>query len=198
MPRSLVLTFLSAVLSLCMNHNALAGSYQHAATGIIFPEQVGTLEKGQVTDFEKDHPGLGVSVGYHGPSITVTLYIYTMGLEAVPDDLNSSTIQNHFKQVAADVMRAEERGWYSNVRKISEGEVSWGRPSTTKSLHASFSYVQNERDRLSHLYLMGFKNHFFKVRFTHDKSEGARVEGLQERFLRELAEILRGARERRS
>jgi hypothetical protein len=186
---------LFAAFCVCINLSALAAPYQHAATGVTFPERLGTLEKGQVTDFEKDHPGLGVSVGYHGPGITVTLYIYTMGLEAVPEDLKSSTIRNHFNQVCADVMRAGERGLYANVSKISEDQVTWGDPSKTKSLHAWFTYLQNGRDRLSHLYLMGFKNHFFKVRFTYDKSEGATAEGLQKRFLRELAQILRGGRE---
>ena len=192
MKRLVIVITLSIVACLFVNHGALAQAYQHAATGIVFPEQLATLEKGRVTDYEKTHPGLGVAVGYNGPGITVTIYVYTMGMTSVPDDLQAATIRNHFKQVTGDIVRAEKRGYYSNVRKISVGEVSWGNASTaTRSLHASFSYIQNGKDRFSHLYLMGFKNHFLKVRFTYDATEQAIVVKLQKKFLGDLGRIIK-------
>ncbi|MDP2277273.1 MAG: hypothetical protein Q8K51_03525, partial [Nitrospirota bacterium] len=38
--------------------------YRHPATGLIFPDSVEGIIRGNVTDFEGKNPGLGISVAY--------------------------------------------------------------------------------------------------------------------------------------
>ncbi len=180
-----------------MIHSAWAEAYRHRPTGIVFPDRVATLEKeARVTDYEADNPGLGVSVAYNGPGVTVTIYVYTMGMKTIPADLRSSTLKMHLKQATGDIVSAGEEGHYSNVKKISDGEAAWGSDATgTTSLHASYSYTQRGRDRLSHLYLMGYRNHFLKVRFTYDKEIQEAAEKTQKDFLAEFRRILGGIEE---
>ncbi|MBU4460722.1 MAG: hypothetical protein KJ579_09150 [Verrucomicrobia bacterium] len=180
---------LAAVL-LCIGLDALAQPYRHPATDLVFPEQLAGLERGDVTDYETKSPGLGVSVGYNVPGITVTIYLYTMGMKAVPDDLTSQPLKRHFAGVVSDVFRAGESGAYANVKKTAEGSAALdGSEKGPRALHASFSYSQKGRDRLSHLYLMGFRNHFLKVRFTYDKDMQETAEAVRVKLLGALDEM---------
>lgn len=194
MSRSVRGICLSVAVSLLIAQGALADAYRHAATGITFPDRMATLEKEkQVTDFEEKAPGLGIGVGYNGPGITVTVYLYTMGMKTIPANLKSSILKDHFKQAIGDIVRTGEMGDYSNVKKISEGEVAWGNTGAdARSLHASFGYSQSGRDRMSHLYLLGFRNHFLKVRFTYDREMQETAEKVQTEFLREFSSLLGG------
>ena len=126
MKRVAVKWFLLFILFLCARPDLLANPYRHAGTGLVFPEKLATLEKGEVTDYEREHPGLGVSIGYNAPGITVTVCLYTMGLKTVPNDIKSGVMKIHFEQVMGDVKRIEEYGIYARVKKTSEGEITIG------------------------------------------------------------------------
>ena len=187
-------TILSVIACMLMIQSAWTDAYRHRPTGIVFPGRLATLEReAGVTDFEAQTPGLGVSIGYNGPGITVTIYVYTMGMKTIPADLHSSELKDHFKQAASDIVRAGEMGLYSNVQKVSDGEAVWDPAGTgTASFHASYSYTQHGRDRLSHLYLMEHRNHFLKIRFTYDKEIQEAAENTQRDFLAEFSRILAG------
>lgn len=186
--------FLVAAMILLMSQAVLAEAYRHEATGIVFPEYIATLvREAQRTDFESENPGLGISFGYSDLGIKVTVYVYTMGLPTIPDDLGSSIVKAQFQQTVDDVIGAGKAGYYSNVKKIFEGETAWGNAGTkTRSLQASFTYNQNGQDCLSHVYLLGFKNHFVKVRLTYDKEVQESAEKTQKAFLEEFGRILEG------
>ena len=194
MKRAVLSTFISVAITiiLLMFQRASAEAYRHSETGIVFPDRVAILEKrAEVTSYEAKHPGLGISVGYDASGMTVTVYVYKMGMKSIPTNLNSLVLKNQFKQAASDIVSLGELGYYSNVKKISDGEVSWGAAGADKrSLHAFYSYSQKGQDRLSHLYLMGFRNHFFKVRFTYDKEVEKPAEKVQKKFLKEFSRIL--------
>ena len=86
--------FVAITISLLMFLGALAEAYRHNETGIVFPDRVTILEKrAEVTSYEAKYPGLGISVGYDGPGITVTVYVYTMGMKSIPTDLNSLVLK---------------------------------------------------------------------------------------------------------
>lgn len=174
---------------------AIAAPYHHAPTGIIFPDQLGSLPKHtQISDYEATKPGLGVSVAYNGPGITVTIYLYTLGLDTVSTDLDSPLLNNHFKDTARDVHRAGELGYYEKVRSLPEDRITWSsRPDATRSLRARFSYNQRGVERLSNLYLLGFKNHFLKIRYTHDQAVTPNAETVLTNLLEDLDAILREA-----
>ncbi|MDP3259705.1 MAG: hypothetical protein Q8M34_03845 [Thermodesulfovibrionales bacterium] len=170
---------------------AQTNSYRHPATGLIFPDSVAGIVRGDVTDFEGKNPGLGVSVAYDRPGITVTLYIYTFGFKSIPSDLSSPALRTHFAQVMQDIYEVEKRGYYKFVNKTAEG-ITFLRTDKTgpQALFASFSYVQNGIERLSRVYLLGHKQHFVKIRFTYDKSVQAQTEGKLTAFLNEMADMI--------
>lgn len=167
-------------------------AYHHPPTGIVFPQRLATLQKApEVTDYEMKSPGLGVSIGYGEPGIKVTIYLYTLGMDSIPDNLQSPILSKHFKDATEAILQIEEIGHYSNVKKLSEGAAQWDASQTdTTSLHAVFSYTERGRECLSHLYLMGFRNHFLKVRFTYLKSYQKPAEEVQRQFLAELSRLL--------
>jgi hypothetical protein len=188
---------ISSVLALALfwtAHDSAAEPYRHPATGLLFPDRFAAMEKAGIRDFERENPGFGTSVSYNAPGITVTIYLYTAGLKSVPSNLASPVMRRHFAEVVGEVIGAGKRGgYYSNVKKISEEEVSLGAPhAEPRALLATFSYVQSGRERLSKLYLMGYKNHFLKVRFTYDKSVRSGAEETHKQFLRELTTMIQG------
>lgn len=180
---------LSVAMLLGLAWSAAAGSYRHEPTGLLFPERLAQLEKGEVTDFEPQIPGGGIGVGYSGPGITVTLYVYALGRKSIPDGFQSRVLKEHFKETVGDVMEAGRRGLYKGGKKESEGVAAWDAGETgRKSLHAQFRFTQGGRERHSHLYLTGFRDHFIKIRFTYD----AQVQGAAEKTLKDfLAEMSR-------
>ena len=173
--------------------NAQTTQYRHPATGLVFPDSVAGIVKGNVKDFEGTNPGLGVSVPYDRPGITVTVYIYTFGFKSIPNDLSSPALKNHFAQVMQDIYEVEKRGYYKFVKKTAEG-ITFLRADKTgpQALSASFSYVQNGVERLSKVYLLGHKQHFLKIRFTYDKSVQAQAEGKLTAFLNAMANMIEG------
>ena len=173
--------------------DAQTTQYRHPATGLTFPDSVDGIIKGNVKDFEGTSPGLGVSVSYDRPGITVTVYVYNLRLKSIPDDLSSPVLKNHFAQVMNDIYEVEKRGYYKFVKKTAEG-ITFLRADKTgpQALSASFSYVQNGVDRLSKLYLLGHKNHFVKIRFTYDKSVQAQTEEKLTAFLNAMANMIEG------
>ncbi len=170
--------------------------YHHRPTGIVFPNRLGRLHKAtEVTDYELKSPGLGVSIIYGEPGIKVTIYLYTMGLSSIPNNLQSPILKEHFVEATGAIWQTQELGHYSNVTKLSEGEVAWdGTDTGAKSLHAAFSYTERGGECLSHIYLMGFQNHFLKVRFTYLKSNQKIAEEVQEQFFAELSRLLEESR----
>ncbi len=189
--RCMAIFSLTFFLIFLVCHESSAEPYQHPATGFVFPDHFAEMDKGKVTDYEKDHPGLGVSASYDAPGITLTIYLYDMGMKSISSDLNSAVFTEHFEQVVGEVIQAENRGVYSSVMRLSEAEVFLSSTQTgPRALAASFSYVQNGRERLSKLYLTGYKDHFLKVRFTYDKIVQIKGEKTLKQFLDELSMII--------
>jgi len=173
--------------------DAQTTQYRHPATGLIFPDSVEGIIRGNITDFEGKNPGLGVSVAYDRPGITVTVYLYTLGLRSISGDLASPALKNHFAQVMQDIYEVEKRGYYKFVNKTAEG-ITFFRADKTgpQALSASFSYVQNGVERLSRVYLLGHRQHFVKIRFTYDKSVQAQTEEKLTAFLNAMANMIEG------
>jgi len=167
---------------------ASAASYIHSQTAMVFPDQLAGMDRGTVTDFEKEHPGYGVSIGYNAPGITVTIYLYNLGMESLSDSLESPVLAAHFEQVVEDVVQAGRMGMYDSLQKTAEAVVVFPpRQSGHGALSANFSMVQQGVDRISNLYLLVYRNHFLKVRFTYDRNVQAQAENSLDQFLAYLA-----------
>ena len=172
--------------------NCQAGPYFHEGTGILLPEQIAGMPiiDERFVDYEKDSPGLGISVLYQSDSAIATVYLYTMGLKSIPNDLQSPVLRSQFEQAAGDIMRFRK-----GANKILEDNYAWGDfKEDAKSLHGYFSFIADGVDYRSHLHLMGFSNHFLKVRFTYAAEAQETGEELHNKFMRELRVVLDEAR----
>ncbi len=181
----LVTVFLASLAGL--SHTAAAETYQHLPTKLIFPDRIAGMEKTGVRDFENEHPGLGVAVNYSLPGIDLSIYVYSKRMSKVPDDLTSQVLEGELTHAIGEV-----RGVYREMKITSKGVVSLG-PSAAKpnALAASFKYTQKGIKRLSELYLLGHRNHFFKVRFTYDEPLQKQIDSRRVQLREELGQLLR-------
>ena len=180
------------VFFMLVSLSVFAKPYTNPATGLIFPDKLAGLDRGKVTKFEKKHPGLGVSIGFNAPGITVTIYIYNLKYKKIPADLKSKIFQQHFAQVIGDVKHYGQKGKYRYLEEVSQGEIFLDEKTKkgAKSLVASFSYTQSGKNRLSKLYLMGYRNNFLKIRFTYNTKVKAEAKQVMVQFQEELGKML--------
>lgn len=166
---------------------AEATPYKHPETGLVFEETMGGLNKGNFRNFEEKYPGLGVSIGYNASGITVTVYIYNLGMESIDDNLESPSFKRHFKEVIRDIFAAEKAGHYKDVTLLQIRAIDLGPKKTCpRALAASLSYTQGEINRLSKVYLLVYKQQFLKIRFTHDENANAQAEAALPAFLNQI------------
>ncbi len=175
---------------------AQAEPYTHPATALVFPDLIGALKREpDAADFEAKQAGLGTGITYRAPGVTVSIYLYTLRLPEVSADLASPVLKAQFDQAAADVHRAAALGHYSGVKQDESNEVVWSEaPEAVRSHHTRFAYLQRGTERLSHLDLAAVKNHFFKIRFTYDRSVSDDAEKMRSLLLVELDRAARAVR----
>lgn len=174
-----------------MSEKIEGGPYQHQGSGISFPENLGGMERGDITNYEITKPGFGISVGYNIDSINATIYIYDCGISNIPAGVDSGIIKDHFNEVIREIFEAYELGMYDGVVKLSEGKSYLGNSLRgPEALSSSLMISQYGFKRLSHIYLGVYNNQFLKIRFSYNESieiEGAKTLSL---FLNEIAKLL--------
>jgi len=72
--------------------------------GLSFPDSVAGFPRGDVRDFEKDHPGLGYGVKYNKDNTwLVDVFIYDDGFKDLPDSLSADVVVKQFDQARGDI-----------------------------------------------------------------------------------------------
>jgi hypothetical protein len=129
--------------------------------GVKLSVQYAGFTRGNVIDYETEHPGLGISVAYRGEQGESTIYIYDKGLSEITDGPMSQLIQQEFEQALQDVLNAPNgRG-----ELISQHVI--GAPGRgPEFLCAEFILKDAIRSRRTLLYLTGASGHFVKIRIT--------------------------------
>jgi hypothetical protein len=161
--------------------SAFGNSYHDKPTGISFPDQLGGMNRGEITDFEKDHPGLGVGILYRAsdPAIYADIYVYNLGVPSIPTGWDSKMIHDEWKQAEGDIYTIEKQGKYQQVKNLKESSALLGMDKNAPiALRADFSYISNGSKKLSYLYMMGYHKNFIKIRFTFPeamKAEGEKA-----------------------
>jgi len=176
---------------------ALRADYKDKATGLQFPGTIGNMRQDSVTDFEKDHPGLGlgVGIGYIGanPQIYADVFVYNLKLKQIPDGSGNKVVIQQMADAERDIFLQEQRGVYSKVKKIKSASRLLGASSDAPfALQSEFTYTQKNVAKRSFIYLTAYRNNFVKIRFTYpEKDERAGEQALQA-FLTEIGKILKG------
>ena len=186
--KSLYSSIVAAALCLFCLHSLSA--VQKAETEpnskeLVFNKKIGTLIKGETTDFEKKSPGLGMSVGYNAPGITLTVYKYNMGLKKIAPDPSSEMLTKHFRAIQQNIYSLEKQGKYKSVKEIMTETADIG--NKKKAHHTIFEYIQTGKKRMSHMYLWANNNFFIKVRYTYDVERIDEAERNLELILRDLS-----------
>ena len=144
--------------------------------GLAIPERVGGLVHGQPVDYETKAPGLGYSLRFSGqPGWVVDVYLYDMGLKAIPDDIESGIVKGQLASAKGDIVELGRRGSYGNVTELDEFSVTEG--GKTGFRCASFSYLRGERKDMevsSYVCLTSWSNKFVKLRITAAKGQLSR------------------------
>jgi hypothetical protein len=170
---------------------ARAETFRDGATGLLFTDRLAGLSMVGVTDYEKERPGLGVGVGYNGPGITLTIYLYTLGMKSIPESPDSEVFRKHFDQCMGDIITAGQRGLYADVKKLSEDRFSLGSGQAERTgLCGAFSFMQQGTARLSKVYLFVYKNNFLKIRYSYNRDVETRGEATLDRVMKELGAML--------
>lgn len=193
MKRHILICLAVSLILLFFSVSAFAVPYRHSATGLVFPDRLASMKKGEVRDFEKDNPGLGVSVGYDAPGIALTIFIYDYRIKEFPANPDDPAMKKHFDQVLSDVMKMGEQGKYEYLilENISDEIVLGASKKGPRVLSASFSYVLNGEKSVSALYLVSYKKNFIKLRYTYNENVKAKAKVILRQLLYRLALMLR-------
>lgn len=134
--------------------------------GLKFPDQLDGAQIGETHDFESTDPGLGYGVRYHKPGWTVDIYIYDLGHNAIPSDLNSKLVKAQLAQAQGDIFKLEQRGTYSQVKRIGSHTLK-DHAGHARFLCEDFSYVDSALGKVdSFLCLTSWHAKFLKFRLT--------------------------------
>jgi hypothetical protein len=155
--------------------------------GLTFPASIAGAERSGVRDYEKDHPGLGYSVGYRQPGVVSTVYIYDLQMRDIPDDPSARVIKAEFEAAQGDMMGVLRQGLYS---KVDRKEQFWAADAHNRPrlLCGVATVVRIERaDELaSYLCVGGWNGKFVKFRITGAQLPDASVR----RFLQAWMDLL--------
>ncbi len=134
--------------------------------GLTFPDRVAGATLGPVTDFEKDHPGLGYGVRYQQQGWAIDVYIYDDGIKPIPDDLGAEVHKKQIDQAQGDIFEMQKSGRYSGV-KLTRSHVIKDRSGRTRFLCRDFTFAREKTGKVdSYLCLTGWNNKFVKFRLT--------------------------------
>jgi hypothetical protein len=149
---------------------------------IDFPDVKG-FTRGKVQTFPKAE--LGYSVPYDAPGLAVTVYVYNFGLKKIPDGAKSDEVKDEMKRAVADLDRAQQAGLYKSVKEVGKEEaVALGKgKDAPAALRRQFEVERKDGVKSSAIYVVGYKDHFVKLRITHnpdDKDAADKIAALLE------------------
>lgn len=160
----------SGIILIGADHVTAQG-YRHPQTDITLPDSIGgSLYLWKVTNFEKDHPGVGVGVSYrHAQQLMrVDIYFYTNKEPNIPHGI-TSVVEKELKNIIQGLK-------YQNLSIVIPKEII---PiGSMPFLHSALTYSQNDKGWVSHRYLTGYRNHFIKIYITYtadNATEGERL-----------------------
>jgi hypothetical protein len=164
--------------------SGVAGAQESLAIhGLKFPARIQAAERGSTHNFEKDNPGLGHSVHYRAPDWAITVYIYDLGRDKIPDDPRSEIVKAQLDAAKREV---------DDVRTAVEWRREFtidGESRKPRFICASCAFKDEKSQPLdSFICLTAWKNKFIKYRLTTRPRQGTEAEAI--RFMRAWVRVL--------
>jgi hypothetical protein len=133
--------------------------------GLTFPPTISGADRFSLREYEKEHPGLGYSVGYRWPDAVATVYIYDLKQRDIPDNPSAAPIKAQFASASADIFRTQQQGVYRNVEALGDFSMADAHGRTRLQCGA-FKLTRTEGELASYLCVGGWNNKFVKFRIT--------------------------------
>ncbi len=134
-----------------------------------------------------DDKKLGYSVAYQGDGAIVTVFVYNLGRDAIPDGPDSDALKAEMYEsvVALEANKAGKQPRYKALTPLDEKVVPLGpdgaAPHARRKRYEA--EVAGEGAVLTELYMTGYKNYFIKVRATYPAAD-------KDKFQKRLADLL--------
>ncbi|HEY3352396.1 MAG TPA: hypothetical protein VGQ83_04040 [Polyangia bacterium] len=168
-------------------------AWAHPGTALAFPETLGGMTRTETIDYESRQAGLGASVGYRHPGgAWATVYLYTMGHPALPDDLRSDPVVAELRRSVADIESAAAQGAYHDLslEQVRVGTLG-ARAGSRAALLVPLTAVFQGRPIVSLLLLTTYRGHFVKVRVSYPLETRSISGRVVSRFIDELGTLVR-------
>lgn len=140
--------------------------------GIAWETGYAGFSRGKLTDNERDSPGLGYTIAYHGGHKgEATVFIYTKGQRDIPDGPISETVMGEFNQATHEIIQFGQLG---DKRLELVSRYGTGSPDRGKEfLCAEFILTDGLGSRRTFLYVTGCAKNFVKIRITLHTNDAA-------------------------
>jgi hypothetical protein len=141
---------------------AAADTIKLEPTAVEFPRRIGPMYL-QGEPHKYDPPSLGVSYQFSGSGLSLTVYVYDVGLEDIPDGGDTVVTCKQFEQAKQDVLAAG----YGNTVFVSQQLARLAPPADLPlAREAKFEFRRDGRATVSYLWLTAVSGHFVKLRFS--------------------------------
>ena len=121
--------------------------------------------RGKLTDNERDNPGLGYTIAYHGGDKgEATVFVYTNGEHDIPDGPISAMVIAEFNRTTREIISFRQTG---GTRMELVSRYGTGSPDRGEEfLCAEFILTDAQGARRTFVYVTGYAKHFLKIRVT--------------------------------
>jgi hypothetical protein len=128
------------------------------------PRRIGPLV-GDPAPHRYDDPRLGVSYQFNGRGASLTVYVYTAGVQDLKDGPDTIPTCQEFEAAKQGVQQA-----YQDVKLVSEHMVPLLPPKESPLMReAVFEFVREGRQKVSYVWITAASGHFLKLRFSVDQ-----------------------------
>jgi hypothetical protein len=157
---------------------------------IDWPEVKG-LER-QKPNLFKDK-ALGYSVAYLGDGTVITVFVYDLGRDKIPDGPNSDVVKAEMYESLLALESNKASGRYKSIQPIDEKVIPFGSSKGAPEVRRKRYEVEiaKEGAALTELYVTGYKNHFIKIRATYPAENKEKTQKVLDDLLDALGKELK-------
>jgi len=128
------------------------------------PDRIGPMRfDGQAHKY--DDARLGASYQYLGGGLSLTVYVYDLGAENIPDGGDTRLACEAFEGAKGDVLHAGYQDLVVKSEQLARLDPAADAPTAREAV---FEYSRANRPTISYLWLTGASKQFVKLRFSVD------------------------------
>jgi hypothetical protein len=128
------------------------------------PDRIGPMRfDGQPHRY--DDPRLGASYQYLGGGLSLTVYVYDLGAENIPDGGDTRLACEAFEGAKGDVLHAGYQDLTVKSQQLARLDPAAEVPTAREAV---FEYTRADRPTVSYLWITGAAKEFVKLRFSVD------------------------------